>query len=197
MGRSPNFQDHQHPAVWSTRGACSSVAARLGRSHHHPTTLERLCHENDKRVELVYSHRKNLLSPLHAFSDIHQSTVMLIANFTFLAVPGVVHTPTFPSTASQIILCGSVLTALASIAVSFVLLKVYSNPELVFASNAVCPPVYHLRVSSIDPSTITFCRPTLCRTRAGSWDYPFLRSPTACPWPCRSGRKSSSSACSS
>ncbi|KAF8447269.1 hypothetical protein L210DRAFT_926720 [Boletus edulis BED1] len=64
------------------------------------------------------------------------SSVLLIANITFLAVPGVVDTPTFPSTPSQIIICASALTTLTSIVVSFVISKAYSNPGLMFAGTA-------------------------------------------------------------
>ncbi|KAN0076761.1 hypothetical protein V8E55_010616 [Tylopilus felleus] len=57
------------------------------------------------------------------------STVMLTANLAFLAVPGIATPP-------QVIIYGSALTTITSIIISFVLLNVYSNPELVDPSKA-------------------------------------------------------------
>lgn len=56
---------------------------------------------------------------------------MLTANLAFLAVPGIATPP-------QVIIYGSALTTITSIIISFVLLNVYSNPELVDPSKAVC-----------------------------------------------------------
>ncbi|KAG9310207.1 hypothetical protein JVU11DRAFT_9849 [Chiua virens] len=59
------------------------------------------------------------------------STVMLAVNFSFLAVPGVIKSTGV--TLTQIMIYCSIVVTVASIVFSFILLNVYSNPELMDA----------------------------------------------------------------
>lgn len=79
-----------------------------------------------------------------------QSTVMLAVNFSFLAVPGVVN-PGSAASAIQIIIYCSVVSTTASILFSFALLNVYSNPELLVASPAVCLPEKIVSAENVHP----------------------------------------------